>query len=399
MAWNMGAQLPEKVLMHELLPRDGMQNLQKVVPTDAKVWFIDQFAQAGYKSIEVTNFGHPRFLPQSRDAEEVLKRASELRSIKDKGIKLKCYGMTKVAFERAAECAQKGFAPDSVAFTISVEDLHCRRNANRTRAEFLKEIPEFVKIAKANGFAIDMALACVYGSPIAGPVPIDNTIELMERGLEMGIRRFTPCDTTGESNPRRAYEYMSALVDKFGKYPDIQFKIAHFHDARGMALSNYMAAILAGANIVETSLGQGGGQPAFIVDGMPGVGSGPNYCNNDSLLGNGATEDIVVMLDEMGINTGVDVEKILQLGRVLEWVMEKQLRPYTTRAGRPIKYPTKWNIATSDLSYVPPYSNGMGEWAYPDKYKPASAEYIAQQFKGREMGPNSWDETVKKVKE
>ena len=400
MAWDMGAQLPKKVLMHELLPRDGLQNEPSVIPADTKVWFIDQFAQAGYKSIEITNFGHPRTLPQGRDAEEVLKRAFELKSVKDNDIQLKCYGMTRRAFERAAECAQQGFPPHSVAFTISTEDLHCRRNSGRTREQYLKEIPEFVKIAKENGFEADMALACVYGSPIAGPVPIANTIELIERGLDMGIRRFTPCDTTGESNPLMSYEYMSAMVDKFSKYDDeVTFRVAHFHDSRGMGLANYVTAILAGATLIETSLVQLGGQPQFVVDGVPGVGSGPNYCNTDSLLGNSATEDVLVMLDEMGIDTGVDIEKVLQLGRVLEWVLRRPLRTYCTRTGRPVKYPVEWSISTGDLSYVPPYSNGLGEWAYPGRYKPASASFIAKEFEGRELRWDPFEEQVKKVEE
>lgn len=387
MAFDISTQLPKKVLMHELLPRDGLQNAPHVIPTETKLWFIDQCARAGYKSIEVTNFGHPKFLPQSRDAEEVLKKATDLPSVKDNGVKLKCYGMTKAAFERGAASAQAGYSPQSMAFTISAEDLHCRRNAGRTRAEYLKEIPNFVKIARENGFDIDMALACVYGSPLAGPVPIENTIELIERGLDMGIRNFTPCDTTGESNPRRTYEYMSALVDKFGKHKDVQFRIAHFHDARGMGLANYFACVMAGATLIETSLGAGGGQPQFVVDGVPGVGSGPGYCNTDARLGNGSTEDVVVMLDEMGIDTGVDIEKVLQMGRVLEWVFEKPLPPYTTRAGRPIHHPTEWNIKTAGLSFIPPYSNWTGDWAYPEKYKPASKEFIANEFKGREYNP------------
>lgn len=399
MKWDMRGQLPGKVFMHELLPRDGLQNAPTVIPTDTKVWFVDQFAQAGYKSIEITNFGHPRLLPQGRDAEEVVRRVSELPSIKENQVFIKAYGMTRRAFERAAECVQKGYTLHSVAFTISAEDLHCRRNSGRTREEYFEEIPDFVRIAKENGFEIDMALACVYGSPNAGPVPVENTIELIERGLDLGIRRFTPCDTTGESNPLRTYEHMSALVDKFGKYDDeVTFRVAHFHDARGMGLANYAAAILAGATLVETSLGQLGGQPQFVVDGVPGVGSGPNYCNSDSLLGNGSTEDVLVMLDEMGIDTAVDIDKTLQLGRVLEWVFRKQLRPYCTRAGRPIKYPVEWAISTMHLETIPPYSDGMGEWAYPGKYKPASADFIAKEFDGRKLRWDPWEDKVKGVK-
>ncbi|MBI2854482.1 MAG: pyruvate carboxyltransferase [Chloroflexi bacterium] len=366
MSWNMGSKLPKKVKMLELVARDGLQHEPKFMPTEAKAWFIDQFIQAGYDVVEVTNFSHPKLLPQHKDAEDVLKAVYRNPKVQKGGVHLKCYGMNVKAFERAADTKQKGYGPQSVAFTISAADKHGKRNANRTRQEFFQEIPEMARIAKSNGFDIDMAIACVYGCPIEGRVPIANTVELIDRGLDMGIRRFTPCDTTGESNPLRTYEYMSTLVDKFGKYQDITFKIAHFHDARGMGLANYLACILAGAEIVETSLGQLGGQPAFIVDGVPGIGTGPLYTDSD-ICGNGATEDVLVMLDEMGIQVGVDIDRVLQLGRVLERVLGRSLRPYCTKSGRVIKGPVNWNdYSRSDYGefrHIPPF--GEDYWAYP----------------------------------
>lgn len=396
MGFDMRGALPRKVEMLELLARDGLQHANRVIPTDTKLWFIEQFINAGYQSLEVTNFTHPKIVPQHTDAEDILRRVWQLEPVKQGKVRLVCYGMTRKAFERAAKCTQEGYGPHTLAFTISTEDLHCRRNAGRTREEYLEEIPEFVRIARENGFEICMALACVYGSPIAGPVPIQNTIELIERGLDMGIRRFTPCDTTGEANPLTTYEYMSALVDKFGKHDkDIHFRVAHFHDARGMGLANYFAAILAGANIVETSLGQGGGQPAYVVNGVPGLGSGPLYTNSD-IVGNGATEDILVMLDEMGIGVGVDIDKLLQLGRVLEWVYQEPLRPYCTKSGRPVKYPVEWGVPTNNLEYLPPFKEG--HWSMPGKYKPASAGFLEKEFKGRKFRWDPFEEQVKKVK-
>lgn len=393
-------QLPEKVEILELLLRDGMQHLEKVIPTDTKVWYADQFVRAGFKRIEICNFGHPRFLPQSRDAEDVLRRVLELRSVKENKPLTKVYALNEAAWRRVAECAQKGYPPSMGAFTISTEDLHGRRNANMTREEYFEIIPTLVKIAKENGVTINMAIACVYGSPIAGPVPIENTIELINRGLDLGIRHFTPCDTTGESNPVRSFEYMSRLVDEFGKYePEIEFRIAHFHEGRGMAIANTFAAILAGARIVETSLGLGGGQPAFVVDGVAGVGSGPCY-DNSMEKGNCSTEDALVMLDESGIATGIDIDKVLQLGRVYEWVVGRTLLPWCTKGGRPIKQPVEWSIPSDDLSYWPPFG-GWNQvfWAHPGQYKPASASFIEKQFKGRKLRWDPWEEKVKKVGE
>ncbi len=375
--------LPKEITMLELLLRDGLQHASTIVPTDAKIWYADQLVRAGYKYIEVTNFGHPALLTQSRDAEEVLERVHKLKIVQEEKPDLKCYGMTKKAFERAADMAQKGYPPNSVAFTISSEDLHGRRNSGRTRKEYLAQIPDFIKIAEANGFEIDMAIACVYGSPISGPVGIENTLELMDWGLDHGIKNFTPCDTTGESNPRRSYEYMSTMVDRYGKYDDqIKFRVAHFHECRGMSISNTFACILAGARIIETSLGMGGGQPAFMVEGTPGKGSGPLYTNSWE-VGNCPTEDCLVMLDEMGIETGIDIDLLLQLGRVFEWTMQRSLPVWTTKSGRPIKYPVEWCIPPNSLEHIPPYGPPQMFWASPEKYIPASKEFIEREFTGR----------------
>jgi len=151
MRLDMQQQLPKKVTMVEILLRDGLQHATKVIPTETKLWFADQFIRAGYEVIEVTNFSHPRLLPQTRDAEDLLKRVWELESFKQREVYLKCYGMTKRAFERAAQAAQAGYPPHTVAFTISAEDLHGRRNSGRTREEYFQDIPGFVKIAKGNG--------------------------------------------------------------------------------------------------------------------------------------------------------------------------------------------------------------------------------------------------------
>lgn len=391
MKFDMRGQLPEKVEMLELFARDGLQNESKTIPTEAKVWFIEQSIIAGYTTVEVTNFSVPRYLPQFKDADEVLRMVHQIPRVKEGKVHLKCYGMTVKAFERAAEAAQKGYGPSSMAFTVSAEDRHGMWNSSRTRAEYSKDWPAMIKIGKENGFEVDMAIAAVYGSPMIGSVPISHTIELIERGLELGIRRFTPCDTTGESNPVRTYEYMAALVDKFGKFDnEVRFRICHFHNTRGMGLANTVAAILGGARIIETALGQLGGQPAFIVDGIPGCGTGtlykdwPDACgslNKDcpdletkrtdvtgplytdsNLVGNSSTEDTLVMLDEMGIDVGVDINRMLGLGRVLEWVLERDLPCYCTKAGRVPNKPVRWNWKPT-LAYVPPFS--VTNWAYP----------------------------------
>ena len=130
----------------------------------------------------------------------------------------------------------------------------------------------------------------------------------------------------------------------------------------------------------------GGGQPAFMVDGVPGKGSGPIYTNSWE-VGNCPTEDALVMLDEMGIQTGIDIDLMLCMGRVFEWTMGKSLPVWTTKAGRPITYPVEWCIPPNSLEHIPPYGPPQMFWASPEKYIPASKEFIDQEFEGR---PYKW---------
>ncbi len=345
--------LPKKVKMLELFARDGIQNLDTYLPVDTKAWFINEFIACGYKMLEVTNFSHPKYLPQSADAEQVhgaLKRVE--------GVYYKSYGMTKKAAERAAAVKEKGDPIDGLAFTISAADLHGKRNSGRTRDEYKPEIEEMFKICKSVGIHLDMAIACVYGSPCDAVVPIENTIDLIKWGLDLGIRHFTPCDTTGESNPIRTYEYMSRLVDEFSKYDgEAQYRIAHFHDTRGMGLANTFACVMAGAQVVELSLGALGGQPAFIVDNLVGKGTGPLYTDGVD-VGNCSSEDGVVMLEEVGIDTGIDVPRLLALGRVLEQLLRRKLRPFTTKNGPCTKEIVQWNDGSQGYMFVPPWQDG-----------------------------------------
>jgi len=359
------SQLPKHVKMVELFARDGIQHERKILPTETKVFFINQFSECGFDTVEVTNFAHPRWMPQFRDAEEVL------RGIKRKpGVKYKCYAMTKRAFERAVKAKDEGLPVDICAFTISTTDEHCMRNANRTVEQFLKEIPAFVELCQGAGITIDMAIASVFGCPITGNWPWEKTTKkamwLIEKGLEMGIKKFTPCDTTGEANPKEVYEFYCELHDRF---PDADCHLAHFHDTRGMGLANTLAAILGGAEIVEASLGGLGGQPTFFADGIVPAGTGTLYTFSD-LTGNCSTEDTLVMLDEMGVDTGVDIDRVLGLGRLLEWVLERDLRPYSTKSGRVLKKPLKWALQTSpdqfpfiSWEHIPPYKQQW--WCWP----------------------------------
>ena len=350
--------MPKKIDVMELFARDGIQAIDTYLPVETKVWFINEFIACGYKHVEVTNFSHPKFLVQSKDAEDVL---AGLKRVE--GIHYKTYGMTPAAAKRAVAAREKGHPVDSMALTISAADLHGMRNSGRTRDQYKPEIKEMFNIFKGSGLKLDMAIACVYGSPCDGPVPVENTVDLIKWGLDNGIRDFTPCDTTGESNPVRSYEYMARLVDEFGKYDnEATYRIAHFHDTRGMGLANTFACIMGGARLIEASLGALGGQPAFIVDNFAGKGTGPNYLDGID-VGNCSSEDMLVMLDELGIETGIDIMRMLALGRVLEQVLRRKLRPFTSKNGPCTHGIVEWNDGKQGYMFVPPWQDGY--FCYP----------------------------------
>jgi hydroxymethylglutaryl-CoA lyase len=339
--------LPKKVEVTELFARDGLQNETCFFPTDAKVWFIDQITELGFPVVEVSNFSHPVYLPQFKDCEEVLKR------IKRKpGVVYKCYGMTDVALKRAAKAKEEGYGPDVVSFTFSMTNEHSLRNAGRPIEKYWTQIPEYVKILHDAGIKADFAMACVYGCPLTGPVDPEIPLSFIERALEMGCDSATPCDTTGESTPLITYNFLSKCKERF---PNEDVHVGHFHDSRGMAMANYYTALLCGVEKVEMSLGQLGGQPNFIQNMVPGKGTGKNYCPSN-ITGNGSTEDGLVMMDEMGIETGIDIDGVLELGRVLEWSLGRDLRPYCTKTGRIPKGKTGWGV-------TPPFRSGW--WAHP----------------------------------
>jgi hydroxymethylglutaryl-CoA lyase len=342
--------LPKKVEVTELFARDGLQNESIFFPTEAKIWFINQITEAGFPVVEVSNFSHPVYLPQFKDCEEVLKK------IKRKpGVIYKCYGMTDVAMGRAAKTKEEGYGPDVLSFTFSMTDTHSLANASRTQEKYWTQIPDYVKTLHDAGIKADFAMACVFGCPLTGvdAVPVLKPIEFIERALEMGCDSATPCDTTGEAAPDRVYEFFTTLRERF---PNENVHLAHFHDARGLAMANYFTALLAGVDKLEFSIGGLGGQPNFIQSHTPGKGTGKNYCPSD-LTGNGSTEDGLCMLEEMGIEHGVDVDAVLELGRILEHCLERNLTPYTTKSGKHPHGKTNWQAAT------PPFKGGR--WAYP----------------------------------
>ena len=323
--------LPPKVEVCDLTVRDGFQNLEIYIPAEAKLYLIEELSQCGFKNIEVTSFSNPRRLPQFRDTNEVLqgiKRRSDIR--------YQAVALNEKAILRAIDLREKGFGPDKVVTMISTSQSHNLVNAGEMHEDHFRKLEKWARMVKDAGMIFCGTVGTVFGCPIEGPVPMERAWEFARRQFDLGADELEYGDTTGEGTPDRAYRFYSGLRERF---PDVGRHIVHFHESRGWGLANCFAALQAGMVRFEASMGGLGGQPASIIDRVPVQGTGGAYTPSD-LTGNVRAEDLVVMLDEMGIETGIDVSRYLRLGGMLEKVVGRRLRSWTVLSGRIPKGPT-----------------------------------------------------------
>ncbi|WP_308857531.1 hydroxymethylglutaryl-CoA lyase [uncultured Oscillibacter sp.] len=269
--------LPETVELIEVCPRDGFQNVHDLIPFDAKVAIIKKLAEAGFKRIEAVSFVSPKAIPQMADAKDVM------LAVKDT---LKAHGVRSVALvpnargvETALECGV-----DELTYVVSVSEKHNMANVRRTPDESLAQFKELAG-QYGHQMRFRLALATALGCPFGEEIRTERVAEMVRFGLEQGCEEVMIADTVGMSNPKRTYDLMEAMVKEFG--PD-RF-VMHLHDTRGLALANTLACMQLGVHKFESAAGGLGGCPF-----APGA------------AGNVATEDVLNMMSEMGIATGID---------------------------------------------------------------------------------------------
>ena len=269
--------LPQSVELIEVCPRDGFQNVHDLIPFDAKVAIIKKLAEAGFKRIEAVSFVSPKAIPQMADAKDVM------LAVKDT---LKAHGVRSVALvpnargvETALECGV-----DELTYVVSVSEKHNMANVRRTPDESLAQFKELAG-QYGHQMRFRLALATALGCPFGEEIRTERVAEMVRFGLEQGCEEVMIADTVGMSNPKRTYDLMEALVKEFG--PD-RF-VMHLHDTRGLALANTLACMQLGVHKFESAAGGLGGCPF-----APGA------------AGNVATEDVLNMMSEMGIATGID---------------------------------------------------------------------------------------------
>ncbi|MCQ5365246.1 hydroxymethylglutaryl-CoA lyase [Anoxybacillus salavatliensis] len=285
-----------RVTVKEVGPRDGLQNEPTFIQTEDKIAWINQLSQTGLTYIEVTSFVHPKWIPQLADAYEVASRIERVE------------GVTYAALVPNKKGLEGALAAniDEVAVFMSASETHNRKNINKSIEETYVVLKEVIDEAKRENKTVRGYVSTVFGCPYEGTVSIERVISVSERLFEFGIDELSLGDTIGVANPVQVQQTLERLLKRFPAE-----KIAlHFHNTRGMALANVFASLQMGITIFDSSLGGLGGCPY-----APGAS------------GNLATDDLVYMLTQMGIECGVQLEPLTESAR---WIEEKIGRPLTS---------------------------------------------------------------------
>ncbi|MGW7005785.1 hydroxymethylglutaryl-CoA lyase [Streptomyces sp. NPDC054933] len=296
--------IPDRVRIHEVGPRDGLQNEKAVVPTEVKAEFIRRLAAAGLKTIEATSFVHPKWVPQLADAEQLMPMLSGLDA------RLPALVPNERGLERAL-----ALGVDEIAVFGSATESFAKANLNRTVDESLAMFEPVVARARDAGARVRGYLSMCFGDPWEGPVPVHQVVQVARRLFDLGCTELSLGDTIGVATPGHVTELLAALHEA-GLTAD---RLAvHFHDTYGQALANTLAALQSGVSTVDSSAGGLGGCP---------------YAK--SATGNLATEDLVWMLNGLGIDTGVDLGRLTATS---VWMAAHLGRPSPSRTVRALSH-------------------------------------------------------------
>jgi hydroxymethylglutaryl-CoA lyase len=297
--------LPTSVRIREVGPRDGFQNEPEVVATDDKVRLIDALARTGVRRIEATSFVRPEVIPQLADADEVLRRISV-----PEGVSVSVLIPNERGLQRALALRDRFH---EVNVFLSASETHNRRNVNRSIAESLQGLEAVLGRARAEGLRCEGVISTSFGCPYEGRVPPARVLQIARALVDAGAQEIGFGDTTGMANPAQVGAFFAQARTELGA--DVELT-AHFHNTRGQGLANVLAALHAGVESFESSFGELGGCP---------VPAGAT--------GNIATEDLVSMLHEMGIDTGIDLDRLLAAARAVRDVLRRPLGSHTLVAG------------------------------------------------------------------
>jgi hydroxymethylglutaryl-CoA lyase len=302
--------LPDSVRIREVGPRDGFQNEPEVIPTSDKVRLIDRLARTGVKRLEATSFVRPDVIPQLADAREVL---YEIDVPDDVAVSVLI--PNERGLDHALELRDRF---QEINVFLSASETHNRKNVNRSIEESLSGLETVLGRAREAGLRCEGVISVSFGCPYEGDVPEERVFSIAQRLRDAGAQEIGFGDTTGMANPRQVRGFFVHAREALGD--DVELT-AHFHNTRGQGLANVLAALESGCESFESSFGELGGCPV-----PPGA------------TGNIATEDLISMLHEMGVDTGIDLDALLAATRDVASVLGRPLGSHTLVAG-----PVDWH--------------------------------------------------------
>lgn len=311
--------LPSAVRIREVGPRDGFQNEPEVIPTERKVELIDALARTGLRRLEATSFVRADVIPQLADAAAVLEGIDVPADVSVSVLIPNERGLdAALALRERVAGARPAF--DEVNVFLSASQTHNRKNVNRSVEESLQGVRAVLARARAEGLRCEGVISTSFGCPYEGHVPPERVLSIAAQLRDAGAQEVGFGDTTGMANPLQVRDFFTRARDELGAGLELT---AHFHNTRGQGLANVLAALEAGVESFESSFGELGGCP---------VPAGAT--------GNIASEDLVSMLHEMGIHTGVDLPALLACARSVQEVLGRPLGSHTLVAG-----PVEWEAA------------------------------------------------------
>jgi hydroxymethylglutaryl-CoA lyase len=295
--------LPKSVNIVEVGPRDGLQNEAEFVPTEQKIELIERLSETGLKRIEITSFVHPKAIPQLQDSEEVVKRVQS---------KPGTIYLTLVPNEKGLERALAAGVKE-IGLFVSASEIHNQKNVRMSIADSLKGFRNIAEKALANRIKMRGYVVTAFGCPYEGRIAPEKVESIINEYKALGVHEIALGDTTGMANPVMVTRMVEKVKPRLGS---VELAL-HFHDTRGAALANILAALQEGVTVFDGAIGGLGGCPY-----APGAS------------GNVATEDLVNMLEEMGIDTGIDLMKLIECAKYARQIIRKNLPSHLSQAGK-----------------------------------------------------------------
>lgn len=304
-----------RITINDVAPRDGLQIESRFVPTEEKIRLINALSRAGLAKIEATSFTSPKAIPSLRDAEEVMRGIERVP-----GVDYVVLVPNEKGAERALACGV-----DEINLVLSASDSHGRANLRMTAEQSLERFANILEITKGSNVFVNASISTAFGCPFEGDVPFKRVLGITEKLLALGVQGISLCDTTGMANPRQVADLCRETLSRWPWLP----LTLHFHNTRGMGLANALVAWQNGVTRFDASLGGLGGCPY-----APGA------------TGNVCTEDLVHMFEQMGVDTGVDLERLMAAAELLPAMIGHEVPGQVVKAG------------TSDRRYPLPEAAG-----------------------------------------